>query len=221
MAEHEAQGGDDMASIAKAHGFLRWETVWYHEENAALRKERLPHQLKAGDKVFVPELRDRQEPCATGREHVFQLRAEPTTEVHLVLEDDGEVLANARYELAYQLEGKAQPVRKGFTDLAGELVQRLPVEATAGTLTVWPEGRPEEDALNWELDIGHLGPVGEDSGVQDRLRNLGYDMEQEGEETLEDLTRAALEDFQFREGIEATGEADQATREALRRRAEV
>lgn len=85
----------------------------------------------------------------------------------------------------------------------GVIERAVPVDTTSGTLRVWIV----DDAPNvWELKIGHLDPIAEDSGVEHRLRNLGFD-----DTDLADAIRR----FQTRVGLEATGTIDDALRDAL------
>ena len=65
-----------------------------------------------------------------------------------------------------------------------------------------------------ELLLGGVDPIDSMSGVQGRLQNLGYKIDDplgtDGESTYR-----ALEDFQSRYGLTPTGEADDATRAKL------
>jgi peptidoglycan hydrolase-like protein with peptidoglycan-binding domain len=65
------------------------------------------------------------------------------------------------------------------------------------------------------LKIGHLDPHDDPTGIQQRLRSLGYYFGAvDGE--LGGVTAAALRRFQTANGLEVSGEADDATVSALR-----
>ncbi len=209
MADHVAAEGECLISIAKAKGFTRWETIYYHEGNAALRKTRPdPKQLAAGDKVFIPEPGSREVLCETGREHVFQLKRPPQTEVRLVLEHtEGEPMASVSYSLVVKLPDGSTDERSGQTDAEGVLAELVPADATEAELTLKPEGA---EPLVWQLKIGDLDPLAEDTGVQDRLRNLGFDLGDE-DGSHGPKTALALRAFQESCGLEPTGTADPET----------
>ena len=62
--------------------------------------------------------------------------------------------------------------------------------------------------------LGQHAPLTEAAGVQARLKNLGYDCAATGED-LDERARDAPRRFQRDCGLEATGEADETTRELL------
>jgi peptidoglycan hydrolase-like protein with peptidoglycan-binding domain len=75
---------------------------------------------------------------------------------------------------------------------------------------------PDGSLARATMDVGGLDPVEETSGVQKRLVNLGhYRGPVDGEPSV-DLT-AAIRAFQSANGLEPTGEPDDATREKLRK----
>lgn len=207
--------GQDLFTIARDKGFFRWQSIYYHELNADLRALRPdPNLLLAGDVVHIPDLEEREELCETGKEHVFQLRAEPETALHLTLEErPGIPFADVEYQLRLTVHGEERTMT-GRTSPRGELTRRIPLQATAATLELWPA--PGGEPLVYELGLGHMAPIDTVTGVQDRLRNLGYDLGDE-DGTIGDLTKAAIARFQALAGLEATGDPDQpaATRAAL------
>lgn len=53
--------GDCLSSIANQYGFFL-ETIWDHGRNAGLREQRRdPDVIMAGERVFVPGIRPREE----------------------------------------------------------------------------------------------------------------------------------------------------------------
>jgi hypothetical protein len=198
--------GDCLSSIAIRHGFAP-ETVWEHGQNAELRERRIdPNALLPGDQLFVPEIEEKQEPVATDTVKRFKLSVGPLR-LRVRLTRHGEPRAGEAYELEYD-EGSTFA---GETDGDGVVDQPLPITATAATLRLG-EGEEREEH---ELALGHLDPHDEPSGVQGRLRGLGfYFGAVDGE--LGPRTRAALQRFQAAKGLSVTGEADEATMSALR-----
>jgi hypothetical protein len=135
--------------------------------------------------------------CRTGRrQHRFCL-----ANLRIRLRRGGEPLA----EQPFSLEVSDRTI-EGTTDADGLLRALVPTETTRATVTVG-------DAAPLALEIG-LDPHTEVSGVQARLRNLGFPCPVDGE--LGETTRAALRRFQERASLEVTGEPDQATQDRLR-----
>jgi N-acetylmuramoyl-L-alanine amidase len=202
MPEHVVQPGECVASIAKRYGFF-WETLWNLPENSRLKSERKdPNVLLAGDVLHIPELREKEESIAVEARHRFRRKGVPGTfKVRLL--HDGEPRADERYVL--DIDGE---LLDGRTDADGWLEVTIPPDAREGRL-ILPEAGEE-----YPLQLGHLDPVDTPRGVQQRLKNLGfYGGEIDGE--IGSKTRGALLAFQHRQNLEATGEIDDATRQAL------
>lgn len=200
---HTVSAGEGIAAIAKTHGYL-WKTLWEHGNNSQLRNQRPnPNQLVAGDTVFLPPKGVRKEARATDARHGFKRKGEPTR-LKLQLTSMGEPRANEAYTLTW-----ADTVVNGTTDGQGRIDQPIPGEVASATLSL-SQGR-EVHALT----IGLLEPVDQLRGVQQRLANLGYDCRGEDGQ-LGEGTRGALLSFQAEHGLQATGEVDDATRNALR-----
>jgi hypothetical protein len=188
MAIHKVKQGECISRISLRYGFADWSVVYDHPQNAEFREKRPdPNLIYPGDRLFVPEREQKLEPCATGRMHRFQVST-PQKILKLAVEDlAGNRLANAPYELV--VEGRTY---EGTTDGDGKVEQPIPVDAEVGILRV--------GKLLWPLKIGHLNPLENApdegvSGIQARLRNLGYDPGPVDHE-LGRRTRAAIRAFQ-------------------------
>ena len=196
--------GDHLARIAARFRFRDPATIWDHADNAELRASREnPDVLAPGDVVMIPDPEGRREEAATGRRHTFVARGKPLALRLSLLDFRGEPIAGAEGELAIRAPGEVT------TDGEGKLDADLEPTDDGATLSL-----PQATIT---LAIGHLAPVALRSGVRARLVNLGYlvgpiDVA-DGEE--DDEERLALEDFQIDEGLDATGEIDDATRAAL------
>lgn len=192
--------GECVESIAFEHG-LFWETVWNDPKNSELKEIRKnPNALLPGDKIYVRDLEEKEEPCQAEQKHRFRRKAVPSV-LRLRLLDDGEPRANQPYTL--EIDGE---VFSGTTDGDGKLEQTVMPGAKEGKLSVG-EGEQEDEYV---VKLRHLDPVGEVSGAQARLASLGYDPgEIDGQMTPE--TQAALQQFQVEQGLSETGELDQET----------
>jgi hypothetical protein len=199
-----AEQGDCINSIALSEGHF-WETLWKHPQNLHLRNDRgNPDVLCAGDKVFLPELTLKNERGVTEKKHRFRRKGVPQ---HLVVQirRDGKPVANMKYIL--KIEEKSV---SGITDGDGWVDQPVSPDARKATLTVGT-GRK---ALILNLRLGHLDPVSEISGLQARLRNLGYECGSISGQMTE-ATRDAMQAFQREQGIEQTAEPNERTRQSL------
>jgi hypothetical protein len=144
--------------------------------------------------------------CATGKSHVLRVTL-PKRQLRIVFKDGaGEPLAGQ----AYKLTGDGISI-EGTLDDKGTLDKMLPARIQELDLEI--------DGTNRHILLGHLNPLREtpdsgSTGVQARLRNLGYDVgEIDGD--VGPRTQAALRDFQEQAGFEPTGEINQDTLKAL------
>jgi hypothetical protein len=201
MAEDQiylVQEGDCISSIAEDHGFF-WKTLW--DLNPALKQKRKnPNALKPGDEVKIPAKRIHQHSASADQKHTFVKKGTPA-KIRLVVEKDDFPVKNKPYNLT--IDGK---VYQGQTDGNGLLEVKIKPNARQGTLEI--------EGLTFDLIMGGLDPDDEVSGLQDRLKNLGfYHGEINGQ--MDDETQDALKEFQSFKGLEATGENNDQTKSAL------
>lgn len=195
--------GDCVNSLAYDSG-LRPETVWEAGENASLREQRERMSiLMPGDELELPEVRVKQETRGTEETHRFR-RLYTRVVLRIRVRRNTEPLADTAYTLTIGDE-----IIEGRTDGEGWLEERIPTTAKSGRLVV--ERVPKEFAL----EIGSLDPIEEVSGVQGRLRNLGFDPGPI-DNIFGPLTSRALADFQQARGLEPTGARDEDTINELR-----
>lgn len=184
------QAGDSIPSIAKDNGFF-WQTVWNHPQNADLKASRKnPNQLVRGDEVFVPDLTTKGVERSTESKHRFVRKGDPRANEEYVLELDGKLT-------------------KGKTDGEGKLEEVIPPNARGGKLLL----RGGKEVI--PIKLGHLDPVEELTGVQQRLNNLGISCGPEDGQPGDRLTQA-LKKFQAKYKLQVTGEPDAATRAKLK-----
>jgi hypothetical protein len=199
--------GDGISSIAFQFG-LPPDSVWNDPKNRDLKERRKdPNVLSPGDVVYVRDKELKEVEGATEQRHRFRRKGIPEVLRLRFVDEDGEPRAHVPFVL--EIDGT---LLDGKTDADGVLVHQVPPNAKHGSLTLGSGA--EQEVL--ELRLGHLDPVTEISGVQGRLNNLGYDCGDElgkpGEET-----RRAVCRFQADHGLPVTGEADDATCQALER----
>ncbi len=199
---YEVQQGDCIESIASDHGHF-WGTIWNHPNNQQLKQKRKnPNILLAGDNVFVPDLRIKQESGPAETRHRFRRKGVPS-KVQIVLKDKQ---GNPRPNLDYVMEIDGQ-LAQGKTDGQGKVEHPILPNAQKGRLIVGNEGE------EYDLNLGNMDPVTEITGVQSRLENLGFNCEVTGK--LDDTTKQAIRAFQKKHALKETGEPDDPTRQKL------
>ena len=162
---HRVQQGKSVASLAYKNG-LFWETVWNHPKNENLRKLREDHNiLFPGDEVFIPPLRIKEVNVSTGKPVKFRKKGVPEKLNLQFFNLDREPYGGVDYELL--MEGRSW---RGKLDDQGWLHVDIPPDSQHGRITLGTQ----EDAWTIDLDLGHLDPITELTGLQARLRNLGY-----------------------------------------------
>src|SRR3954468_13505009 len=185
---HEVKQGETLSRLADRYHLGDYRVIYNHPKNADFKRRRPnPDVIFPGDQVFIPEPTIREQAGSTDCRHRFRLR-KPQNMLRIAIEDAaGERLRNAAYEITFELVKLT-----GSTNGDGMLEQRIPLHIEEAILKIGD--------LNWTLKIGHLNPMEDapddgNSGIQARLRNLGYDLDNiDG--ILGARTRAAIRAFQ-------------------------
>jgi hypothetical protein len=217
MRPYVVRQGDHLPRLAARMGFDA-EEVWNHERNRGLRERgRTPEMLAPGDVLFVPEaprvVRHRISP---GASHRFS--GQPRT---LTLRFAPRIGASALPNERVIVEGLGAPIETS-TDGEGVVTFEAPVDV-AEVDVVLPDR-----ARRFSLRVGHLDPIEESSGVEQRLAHLGFLLPLEvaargsmhGPMRTDEYRRhrvaRAIACFQRKNGLPATGALDDDTRRALR-----
>jgi hypothetical protein len=199
--------GDCIESIAMERGYL-WTTIWNHPSNFSLRSARVSQNvLLPGDRLHIPEKVPKVLDRPTDQKHTF-VRLGLTSKLRLCVKQVGEPRANQPYVL--MLDGKQF---QGTTDADGWIDLVILANARNGRLTVGDDPRTSQV---FTLDLGGMDPVTETTGIQKRLRNLGFACQPTGQ--MDDATAAAIALFQKGEDLDPTGQLDQQTIEKLKGR---
>lgn len=161
--------GDCLSGIAADFGFSDYRIIYDDASNAEFRRLRPnPNLIYPGDAINIPDKEGREESRPTDAKHDFEVTSEPLFLQLRMRYNNRNVIASKPYEL--KVEGQA-PVL-GTTDGEGFLKARIPNLARSGTLLI--------EGCTYLLNIAALNPtedVPDDgtSGIQQRLKNLGYD----------------------------------------------
>jgi len=193
---HTVVRGECLESIAEQYGFF-WQSLWYLPGNSELNKlRRNPNILKAGDEVVIPPTRQKVESCLTDAVHQFKRRGVPSR-FSVRLLSGGEARNSLRFTC--DINGR---ITEGTTGADGGISIAIPPNACKGILLVSDGDQVEE----YELTFGELDPVSEISGVQQRLKNLGYECEASGQ--LDQTTKNALAAFRLAHKLSESDEVD-------------
>lgn len=196
--------GDYLAKIARVHGIHDWRALYEHPANEEFRELRPdPNIIAPGDQLYIPDTKMVEHARATGSRHTFELPVEPPS-LHVILRaPSGEPYADMPCTLRIGDE-----TVDTSTDGEGAVRHEdLPLHIDEVTLEIG--GR------TLTLRVGHLDPCEELSGVQGRLRNLGFYMaECHGE--LDDPTRDAIRRFKVEHDLGDDDTLDDAVRDRLR-----
>lgn len=162
---HKVSRGDCLVSIASQYGFVDYQVLWDHPNNAQLKARRKnPNTLVPGDSVFIPDKSAKEESRGTGAQHVFQTPLSPAR-LRLRFERFQEgPIAGAAYTLT--VDGK---ISAGTTTAEGMVEEPIPPKAITGEL------RLDDLGITWKLDFGALQPIDTVAGLQARLNSLAYD----------------------------------------------
>jgi len=213
-AYHTVKQGEHLTRIAKAYGFSDYRTVWDHAENAEVKRKRgNPNVIFPGDRLFIPDKREKEELRPVDRRHRFRV-SRKNLKLRVVLEDFAEKpIADAKCEL--QVDGQ---VEKKTTDAEGKMERDITPDAENGILVVTD---PEDvfGDLPIVIRVGHLDPVDEVSGQTARLNNLGYlagPFDGRSDEENRQMFLSAVEEFQCDHDLVVDGKCGSATQAKLK-----
>jgi hypothetical protein len=206
MTTHVTRPGECFATIARDHGYAE-KDLYGHPDNAELKKLRPnAHMLNPGDVVSLPDKGPlRRVTAQVEMKNRFVVKL-PTRELKVrLLDSKGKPIANETYAITI-----GDDLRSGQTDGDGYVVQTFQRRARVATIRILDR--------TIALSFGELDPLKDvpdsgASGARERLRNLGYDVGEDGagDEDLDHGTRTALALFQHHAALEVTGTLDDAT----------
>jgi hypothetical protein len=205
--KYTVKQGDCISSIAYAHDMFP-DTIWNDPENAELKEKRKdPYVLLPGDVVSIRDKEVKEVSCASEQRHRFKRKGVPEKlTIQFMIED--EVRACDPYVL--EIDGTPAKLGNLETDERGIIDVWIPPRAMKAKITFTESG----DA--YEFDLGRQDPITEISGVQGRLRNLGF-YEGAVDGKMSEELEQAIADFQASQNPdqEPSGTLDDATRSKI------
>jgi N-acetylmuramoyl-L-alanine amidase len=236
--KYRVKKGDCIESIALSYGFFPG-TLWSLPDNAELKKLRCDGNfLEVGDSVIVPKLRQKAAACESHKKHTFKRKGVPskllvvfnwpaTEQGDVDCENDAStamtnqsdskitppspMLAKPIANAPYLINIDAQ-LSEGKSDTAGLVELSISPSAKRVMIRFYPNTQEE---LVFTLNLGEMKPVDTIEGVRQRLINLGYACEAQGEELSDDL-QAALTNFHQDNKMETNNRIEQDTIDKLK-----
>lgn len=204
MKKHTVIQGESILTLAHLYG-VSWQSIWDHPDNTNLKNKRHePAVLLPGDLVMIPDKKEMLRSANTHKINKFQYSPKPApVYISLVLTDaDDQILTNTEYIIKYN-----DTQKEGKTDSNGILNERIPADINEVILEV--------NNTEIILKTGQMDPLDTVAGLQKRLENLGYSPgDIDGDQG--EYTKSALSSFQSDNGLEISGEYDDATKGKLK-----
>lgn len=205
VTEHTVMQGEHLSLIARQYGFGDWRTIYNDPLNSEFRQKRPnPDVLYPGDQLNIPDKEPKVVIAQTEKRHRF-VKTIRNLSLRITVRDcAGHAVARKRYKL--EIGPATSPmVREGNTSDDGLIEQTIPTDSQEGRLTLWEgNGQETNELFKWNIRIGFLDPVDKITGVQARLKNLGF-FRGAIDGSDDARTRAAIISFQNRYGLPANG----------------
>jgi hypothetical protein len=207
---HVVVEGECTTTIAYRSGWLD-DALWEAPENAALREQREHKNILApGDALVIPAPRPRLETVAASTA-VRLRRKGVVAELSIAFFDDADQPRAGEPYLIRIVSDAGTEERNGTTNAEGFVVEAIDPSTREVTIVLGDKGPTQQVHT---FNAATLDPIDTVGGVQGRLVNLGYEIDDARGE-LGPYTRRALRDFQRDRKLELTGEIDDATRDAI------
>ncbi|MCH9681627.1 MAG: peptidoglycan-binding protein [Deltaproteobacteria bacterium] len=205
--EHTIEAGQCLSTLAYRHGWVA-DALW--EQNPDLSAKRdSKNVLAAGDVVVIPPVRAKFESVQASK--IYRLRRTAAVEqLEIRFLGDKDAPRKGEPYILTIISDDGEEVRNNETNGKGVIRETLPSSTREVRIELGPKDQREHHIFR----AAHLEPIDTPAGIQSRLFNLDFEVdEQRGE--LGPITTRAIAEFQREQGLDATGEADQATRDAL------
>lgn len=199
-ATHVVKPGEHLGAIAKRYGYENFSALWEHPDNAALKAKRKdPLQLAPGDELFVPDRVQLIFKRETESSHDFQVHLDTVLLKLRLLDFDGKPRKDAPVIVRVEAPADGGATSKAQQELLTDGDGNLTIEISKHV----DRGSVEVDGVELPLAIGGLDPVETETGVAQRLNNLGYLLLDGALDP--DQLRLAILDFQADNDLALTG----------------
>ena len=200
--KHTVAQGETLTRIAKQYEFVDPETIYQHESNKAFREKRPdPNIIFPGDEINIPDKEKIVKAGYTGGKHVFTVKKPPVEMFRMKIQNKaGKAWAGKRVTL--DVSGQTLDAEIGDDGL---IEIELPNgDESGGNLNVFMDPNSDEPTHQFEVQMGHLDPVEELSGVQARCNMLGFYCGV-ADGVMGGNTRRGIKEFQAAHGLDVDG----------------
>ena len=209
---HTIAQGETLTRIAQRYKLSSWKTLYDHPDNAAFRKLRPnPNIIFPGDTITVPDVVAKKMSASAGKSHVFCLKKEVEIFKIKISNSAGKAWDGKRVVVtlgANTIDTLITP--EGMLEIP--LTQGDESEAKIDIYMDDPNGAPSH---TFNVELAHLDPVEELSGVQARCNLLGHDCGV-ADGIMGSKTRAGVKSFQSQYGLQVDGEPGPLTKAKLK-----
>lgn len=184
-----------------------WEYIYNHGANTEFRQLRPdPNVIYPGDELKIPEKEEGNEGRPIDDTHKFKVRGVPWR-LAIVIRD---IKHKPVPDLKWHLIIDSEPTGEQTTGEDGLMEDKIPAGTRSAVLVV--------EGVEVPLQLHELDPANTVHGIQQRLRNMGYDVGMP-DGYLGPRTRDAVRRFQKvekRNGLDVSGYPDERTIKQLR-----
>ena len=205
--------GDTLIGISKAFGFYDYKTIYNDPSNTQFKNKRPdPHIIYTGDEITIPEKGSKTVNIQVGNKAKFKI-ANQKQILRLRFSDFGEPIKKEPFSLIIKSDGLEDfIIENKKTDDTGMIEELIP------TSYINPHGQTVAHVIIkgiiHRINIGSLDPISTISGIQQRLKNGGYTLNDEKGVFGQD-TYYAIRAFQEMNGLEVTGKINDEFRSKL------
>jgi hypothetical protein len=211
--KHKVIQGETLSSIAKHYGFGSIDVIYNHSDNANFKSLRPnPDIIHVGDEIYIPDIFPAKYQVELNKKITF-IRKRPKETLSLLLNfEEDEETQGADIE-AILIVDDVEYASKSDAD--GLVEWKLPKTSTrTGVVKLFLEPDQNEATHAFEVKLGDLNPVSENTGIQARLNGLGFDCGRI-DNKLKDKSETAIRKFQEVNGLTVDGIAGLKTQQAL------
>lgn len=222
--EHKVKRGDTLSFIAEKYN-TTVEKIWNSAGNSKLKQKRdSPDILFSGDVLTIPAIEEKNEDAKLESNNKFYCDVN-FGEIIIKFLKYEKPRENLKYAAFFE---KSCFSNDDKVDDTGVVAHEVNFEEKMGVINLFPEKDSAYIAEKYTLKIGELDPLDTISGIQARLKNLGYYFENENkfpsigsekpykDEDMDIHTKNALAVFQIENDLEPTGIYDDKTKDKLK-----
>ena len=193
MKDYIVKQGESLSLIAAKFG-VKWKDIYDHPENAEFKTKRPnPNIIFPGDKLKVPEPKTKQESLNLNKTNTFKMKA-PKNKLKLaLLGKDRKPMGEVEYKISLG-KGNTGKVIEGKTDSNGNIDELVDRNIQVAQVEVFNQGK-DSPPITISVNLHKLDPITTETGVQSRLKNLGY-YHGKIDGQIGDMSKASFEEFQ-------------------------